>query len=60
MVYYMKPMHLQESFVDTDSAYADCKITEQLCSTVLSLPIDPYKSKEDIDFIIKELKKSLK
>ena len=59
MVYYAKPMHLQGAFVGTDSAIADCPVTEQLCATVLSLPLDPYKTKADIDFVVAELKKAL-
>lgn len=59
MVYYAKPMHLQGAFAGTDSAVADCPVTEQLCATVLSLPLDPYKSKEDIDIVVAELKKAL-
>ncbi len=59
MVYYAKPMHQQEAFAGTDSAIADCPVTEKLCQTVLSLPLDPYKTKEDIDFVVTELKKAL-
>lgn len=57
MVYYAKPMHLQEAFAGTDSSIAYCPVTENLCSSVLSLPIDPYKTKDDIDFIVAEIKK---
>ena len=59
MVYYAKPMHKQGAFRGTDSAIEDCPVTEQLCATVLSLPLDPYKTKEDIDLIVAEIKKSL-
>lgn len=59
MVYYAKPMHHQGAFADTDSAVADCPVTDRLCTTVLSLPIDPYKTKEDVDFVAAELKKAL-
>lgn len=59
MVYYAKPMHQQGAFAGTDSSIADCPVTEKLCATVLSLPIDPYKTKEDIDFVVDELKKAL-
>lgn len=59
MVYYAKPMHLQGAFAGTDSAVADCQVTERLCKTVLSLPLDPYKTKEDIDLVVNELKKAL-
>ena len=59
MVYYAKPMHLQGAFEGTDSACADCPVTEKLCTSVLSLPIDPYKTKEDIGYVVSELKKAL-
>lgn len=59
MVYYAKPMHLQGAFAGTDSAAADCPVTERLCATVLSLPMDPYKTKENVDFVVAELKKAL-
>lgn len=59
MVYYAKPMHLQGAFAGTDSAAADCPVTERLCACVLSLPLDPYKTKEDVDFVVAELKKAL-
>ena len=51
MVYYVKPMHLQGAFSGTDSANADCPVTEQLCNTVLSLPIHPYMTEEMVDSI---------
>ncbi len=60
MVYYAKPMHLQGAFAGTYSAKADCPVTERLCKTVLSLPMDPYKTKEDVDYVVAELKKALK
>ena len=59
MVYYAKPMHLQGAFAGTDSAIVDCPVTDRLCSSVLSLPLDPYKTENDIDFIVKELKNCL-
>lgn len=59
MVYYAKPMHLQGAFTGTDSADADCPMTERLCRTVLSLPIDPYKTKEEIQQVVMALKKVL-
>ncbi len=59
MVYYAKPMHLQRAFEGTDTAKVDCPVTARLCTTVLSLPLDPYKTKEEIDFVIAELKKAI-
>ena len=60
MVYYAKPMHHQGAFDGTDSKYADCPVTENLSKTVLSLPIDPYKTKQDIETVVNELKKATK
>lgn len=59
MIYYAKPMHQQVAFAGTDSAVADCPVTERLCATVISLPLDPYKTEEDVDFVVAELKKAL-
>ena len=59
MVYYTKPMHHQGAFAGTDSAIADCPVTEKLCDTVLSLPIDPYKTKDDIDYVVSKIKEAL-
>lgn len=52
MVYYPKPMHQQKAFAGTDSAVADCPVTEQLCKTVLSLPMHPYLKKENVERIV--------
>ena len=46
MVYYPRPMHVQGAFEGTDSAVADCPVTERLCKTVLSLPMHPYLMKD--------------
>ena len=59
MVYYPKPMHSHGAFAGTDSSIADCPVAEKLCATVLSLPLDSYKTKEEIDLVVSELKKAL-
>lgn len=59
MVYYMKPMHVQGAFAGTDSVDADCPTTEKLCKTVLSLPMHPYLTQEDINNIADAIKKAL-
>lgn len=59
MIYYVNPMHLQGAFKGMDSSNANCPVTEKLCATVLSLPLDPYKSKSDVDFVVSELKKAI-
>lgn len=47
MVYYPKPLHCQDAF-DTVKQYTDLKNTEELCKTVLSLPMHPYMDDETI------------
>lgn len=48
MVYYAKPMHHQGAFTNTRSAQADCPVTERLCETVLSLPLHPYMTEQQV------------
>lgn len=48
MIYYPKPMHIQQAFgIEGDYGF-DCANTEELCDTVLSLPMHPYMTKEDV------------
>lgn len=55
MVYYPKPMHRQGAFAGTDSACADCPVTEHLCGHVLSLPIHPYMEDGVIETVCDQL-----
>lgn len=47
MIYYPKPMHKQGAFGEYDGA-DDLSVTTKLCETVLSLPIHPYMTEEEI------------
>lgn len=51
MVYYAKPMHLQGAFEGKRSSIADCSVTEELCSSVISLPMHPYLNDKSIEYI---------
>ncbi len=59
MVYYPKPMHLQGAFEGTYSAEADCPVTERLCGTVLSLPMHPYLTQEDVNEVVNAINECL-
>lgn len=59
MIYYVKPMHRQGAFAGTISAEAHCPVTEELCRHVLCLPIHPYMTDEEIEYVITGLKKAL-
>ena len=49
MVYYPKPMHKQQAFENACIVAPDgCPVTEQLCATVLSLPMGPYVGHESV------------
>lgn len=56
MIYYKKPMHKQGAFAGTYSAEADCPVTDEICETVLSLPLDPYKTEEDVMTVVEAIK----
>lgn len=60
MVYYVKPMHSQGAFADTDSALSVCPVTDKLCESVLSLPIHPYMTESQVHTIVSELSKIIK
>ncbi len=51
MVYYVKPMHKQSAFAEYSYDEDDFQVTNELCDTVLSLPIHPYLSEEDVEYI---------
>lgn len=57
MVYYRKPMHEQGAFAGTISAEANCPVTEELCESVLCLPIHPYLKRNVVEMICEKLKK---
>jgi len=56
MVYYPTPMHRQKAYETTDSSEPDCPVADKLCETVLSLPIHPYISLEDIHDVCDAIK----
>lgn len=52
MVYYPKPMHRQQAFEYLMHDDEEFKNTNQLCDTVLSLPMHPYLKEEDIEQVV--------
>lgn len=51
MVYYIKPMHKQSAFNELNYDKGDFEVTNQLCDTVLSLPMHPYLKEKEIIMI---------
>lgn len=49
MIYYAKSIHQQLAFLEYEtSRTSECMISEELCNTVLSLPMHPYITETEI------------
>ncbi|MBU8915098.1 DegT/DnrJ/EryC1/StrS aminotransferase family protein [Bacillus sp. FJAT-29953] len=59
MVYYVKPMHKQGAFSYLEFSDKGFEVTNELCDTVLSLPMHPYLSEEDIEKVCNVVKEYL-
>ena len=58
MVYYPKPLHLQEAFAGLEQDNT-CPVATSLCERVLSLPLHPYMEEKDVEEVCQALKKAL-
>jgi dTDP-4-amino-4,6-dideoxygalactose transaminase len=56
MIYYPKAMHNQSAFNNNHQYVQDLSITEKLCDTVLSLPIHPYITTDEIKLVCNSIK----
>lgn len=59
MIYYVKPMHRQGAFVGVELDDNDFEVTNLLCEIVLSLPMHPYMSEEDINLVCEVIMENL-
>ena len=55
VIYYKHPIHLMKAFSFLDYKVGDFPIAEKLSKTILSLPMHPYLSKKDVEFVIKNI-----
>lgn len=60
MIYYIKPMHRQKAFDKMDCGDFDRSNTLKLCDTVLSLPIHPYLTDDEIARVVSVIKRERK
>lgn len=60
MIYYQKPMHRQLAFDGGKYNDSDYCYTNELCKTVLSLPMHPYLTEDDVEKICDVIKMCLK
>ena len=58
-VHYPKPMHLQECFEYLGYKKGDFPVSESVSKEIISLPMNPYISPEEQEYICNELKKLL-
>mgnify|MGYP003662954721 CR=1 FL=1 len=56
MVYYPRPMHLQEAYLPYGEGPGSLPVSEALSGRVLSLPMHPYLSEGDVDRVCCALK----
>lgn len=55
-IYYPKPLHLHEHFRKMGYKEGDFPVSEKLSKEVLSLPVNPFVTKENVEFIIEKVK----
>ena len=51
-IYYPRPLHLQPGFQDLGYRQGDFPIAEAVCKEILSIPVHPYLSSEDVTRVI--------
>lgn len=54
-IYYPKPLHLQDAFVNLNYRMGDLPVTESVAKEVFSLPMHPYLSESDQDQIVEAI-----
>ena len=57
---YFHPIHLKKIYLERDSEEGDLPITEELSTKVLTIPLYPNMTKEEIAFLIKSIKDFMK
>jgi dTDP-4-amino-4,6-dideoxygalactose transaminase len=60
MIYYPVPLHLQKAYRDDRYNQGDFPVTEQLCETVLSLPMQTELDQEQLTYITDTVKTFVK
>lgn len=60
MIYYPIPLHKQKVYENYNYKVEDLKVSEKLSKCVLSIPMHPYMTEEQVTRISKELIKAIK
>ena len=59
LIHYPIPIHLQEAYKDLGYKKGDFPISEKCCEEILSLPMYPELSEEEIKYVVQALKEIL-
>ena len=59
-IYYRTPLHLQPVYKDLNFKNGSLPVTENLAKEVLSLPLHPYLTEKEIDYVIFSIKEFYK
>lgn len=51
-VYYPKPLHLQPAYADLGYSKGDMPVTEHVCDHIFALPMHPFLTAEEQNFVI--------
>jgi len=54
-VYYPMPLHLATTYKNLGYNVGDFPITEDMCKRVISLPVHPHLTDEDLQLIVKTI-----
>ncbi len=52
MIYYEKPLHLQAAYSCFPQTQSELKVTEKLSQEIISIPMHPYLTDEQLHFIV--------
>ena len=58
-IYYPEPLHLQPAFRSLGYRQGDCRVAERMCGEVLSLPMFPDLSEEQIETVCRVIRQTL-
>jgi len=59
-IHYPIPVHLQHAFADMDLAKGSFPVSEKVAESIISLPMHPHLTDEEIDFISNKIKEFYK
>ncbi|WDP86606.1 MAG: DegT/DnrJ/EryC1/StrS family aminotransferase [Desulfobacter sp.] len=57
-IYYPKPLHLQTAFSRLGYKPGDFPVSEYLCKNILSIPVHPYMTDDQVQFIADTINKA--